>query len=102
MENNELKYICTSDMTSSEIEEWERSNETVSIHFDDGGCLEIQLCKSYLTDEYERKIIGTEEPILMFSMCNKFYDNEVSELCSSKEDIVKLRDYLNKTIDRFK
>ena len=89
-------------MTSSEIEEWERSNETVSIHFDDGGCLEIQLCKSYLTDEYERKIIGTEEPILMFSMCNKFYDNEVSELCSSKEDIVKLRDYLNKTIDRFK
>lgn len=102
MKNNELQYICTSDMTISEIQEWEKKHNAVSIPFDDGGCLEIQLCKSYITDKYKRKIIGTDEPVLMFSMCNKFYDDEVSELCSSKENIVKLRDYLNKVIGQFK
>lgn len=96
-----LKYICTSDMTLDEIAKWEENNKAVCIQFDDGGCLEIQLCKTYLTDEYERKIIGTEEPVLVFSMCNQVCDNEVSELCSSKEDIVKLRDYLNKVIEQF-
>lgn len=102
MENNELKYICTSDMTLDEIAKWEENNKAVCILFDNGGCLEIQLCKTYSTDEYGRKIIGTDEPVLAFSMCDQVCDKEVSELCSNREDILKLRDYLNKVTKQFR
>lgn len=100
--SEEFEYICTSDMTFDEISEWEKEHNAVSVAFDSGGCLEIQYCEMYSVDEHGIRIIGTETPALMISTCDQVYEKEVSEICSSKEEILKLRNYLDKIIEKFK
>lgn len=100
--SEEFEYICTSDMTFDEISEWEKEHNAVCLQFDNGGCLEIQYGEMYSVDEHGVRVIGNETPSLMFSMCDQVCEIEVSEICSSKEEILKLRNYLDKIIEKFK
>ena len=97
-----LEYTCTSDMTLDEIAECEKEHNAVCLQFDNGGCLEIQYGEMYSVDEHGVRVIGNETPSLMFSMCDQVCEIEVSEICSSKEEILKLRNYLDKIIEKFK
>lgn len=96
--DNALKFIRTYDMTFDEIEEWEKENDAVSVGFDNGGVIEFFPTELFSVRD-GIKVPGSGTKAVMISMCDSMCEHEVSELVSSKDEIRKLRDMLNRYLE---
>ena len=98
VENN-LEFIQTADMTESERIEWENKVRAVALHADNGGILEMQKSCLYSVNKNGCRIPGTESDTLFVAVCDDMGEEEISFTVSSKDEIRKLRDYLNKYLE---
>lgn len=90
-----LECVSTADMNFKEREKWERENEACVTSGDNGGILEFIKSCYYSTDDNGNKIAGSETPVLAIAGCDDMGENEIYFTVSSKEDVRKLRNYLN-------
>ena len=97
--DKKLEYVQTIDMSYDECESWCKKNKACTLDGDSGGKIEIQKSYSYSTDENGNKIIGSETPLLFVSMCDEDAETEFAFSVSDKDDIRKLRDYLNNYLE---
>lgn len=94
-----LEYVQTIDMSYDECESWCKKNKACILDGDSGGRIEMQKSYSYSTDGGGNKIIGSEIPLLFVSMCDEDAETEFAFSVSDKDDIRKLRDYLNNYLE---
>lgn len=97
--NKKLEYVQTIDMSYDECESWCEKNKACTLDGDSGGKIEIQKSYYYSTDKNGNKIIGSETPILFVSMCDEDAETEFAFSVSDKNNIRKLRDYLNNYLE---
>ncbi|MDB8904245.1 hypothetical protein [Parabacteroides merdae] len=98
VENN-LEFIQTADMTESERIEWENKARAVALHADNGGILEMQKSCLYSVDKNGYRIPETESDTLFVAVCDDMGEDEICFTVSSKDEVRKLRDYLNKYLE---
>ena len=94
-----LRFIQTEDMTLNEFKEWEGKYKTVSVNSDDGAIIEMQKSYVYGIDKKGHKSINHESTALFIAACDNICEKEVTLVLSSKEDVRKLRDYLNRYLE---
>lgn len=94
-----LRFIQTEDMTLNEVKEWEGKYKTVSVNSDDGAIIEMQKSYVYGIDKKGHKSINHESTALFIAACYNVCEKEVTLVLSSKEDVRKLRDYLNRYLE---
>lgn len=94
-----LRFIQTEDMTLKEVKEWEGKYKTVSVNSDDGAIIEMQKSYVYGTDEKGHKSINPENTALFIAVCDNICEKEVGIVLSSKKDVIKLRDYINRYLE---
>lgn len=98
VENN-LEFIQTVDMTAGELAKWEQKVKAVAFHADNGGIIEMQKSCLYSVDKNGCRIPGTESDTLFVAVCDDMGEDEICFTVSSKDEIRKLRDYLNKYLE---
>lgn len=94
------RYIQTADMTERERRSWANKYNCFAKESTDGGIIEIQPIQRCLLDENQQPIESTKESVLMFSVCDENYKNEIGIFLSSRNDIRDLRDYLNLYLEK--
>lgn len=94
------RYIQTADMTEIERQSWTDKYNCFAKESTDGGIIEIQPIQRCILDENQRPIENTKESVLMFSVCDENYRNEIGIFLSSRNDIRELRDYLNRYLEK--
>lgn len=94
-----LEFVSTFDMNFREKEIWENKNGASAIAGDSGGILEFQKSHYYSTDENGNKVPGSETPTLSVAVCDDMGENEIYFTVSSKDEVRKLRDYLNNYLE---
>lgn len=94
-----LEFVRTADMTVDERVEWEKASKAVASHADDGGIIEMKKSCLYFVDKNGCKIPGTETDTLFVAVCDDMGEEEISFVVSDKEEIRKLRDYLNNYLE---
>lgn len=95
----ELEYIATIDMNFKEKEVWENENCASAIGGDNGEVLEFKKSHYYSTDENGNKVLGSETSTLAIAACDDMGEDEIYITVSSKDEVRKLRDYLNNYLE---
>lgn len=91
------EYVKTWDMSQEEVEEWEKENHAVSISCGDD-ILEAEPTKYYHIDRLGQKVYSRE--MLGLSVAHINSEEDCFVVFHSKQDIIKLRDYLTKFIEK--
>lgn len=101
-----LNYIHTFDMSAEEVKQWEAENKGFSV-CDDNGNVVIELQKTFLYEQgyFENNKDNLDEsmgiPTIGMALYDDMSERELYSIFSCKEDIVRLRDYLNKILEDF-
>lgn len=93
------EYVKTVDMSFEEQEEWEKEEKGCAFYGINEGVIEFSKSYSYPVDNNMNRIPGAEIPDLFIAVKDDFSDSEVCIILSSKNDIRKLRDYLNNYLE---
>nr|DAH62155.1 MAG TPA: Translation initiation factor IF-2, N-terminal region [Caudoviricetes sp.] len=93
------EYIKTLDMSIEEQEKWEKEEKGCALYGVNEGVIEFSKSYSYPVDKNMNRIPGAEIPDLFIAVKDDFSDSEVCIILSSKNDIRKLRDYLNNYLE---
>lgn len=93
------EYVKTVDMSIEEQEEWEKEEKGCTLYGVNEGVIEFSKSYSYPVDKNMDRIPGAETPDLFIAVKDDFSDSEVCIILSSKNNIRKLRDYLNNYLE---
>lgn len=94
------EYSHTCDMSLAEIEKWEQEEKRVSIPSWEGGRLEVSPTRAYCEDTGER--VWDKHEMIHIVACNYDREEECYLSLYDKKEIIKLRDYLTKFIEKDK
>ena len=98
-----LTYIETANMGSvEEIKDWEKKENACVLYSDAGGIMELKATHLYSLDNNGNRVAGSERPCVGIAMCDDVLDNELILVYSSKTELRKLRDYLNRCLEEWK
>lgn len=101
MKTKELEFTSTYDMLPEEIEAWEKEHNGVSVNSGNGGVVEIQKTDLYSIDKNGIRILGSKTPALFLCATDECCEDEVYLTLVDKNQIRKLRNYLNDILEKF-
>lgn len=96
---DKFEYVATYDMNWVDKEEWEKKERGCVIEGDVEGLLELRKSYYYCTDDNGNKIKGSEKSMIFMAMSEENSNSEAYICLSKKDDIRKLRDYLNNYLE---
>lgn len=94
-DDNEFEWSECHNKTDEEIEKWEEETNSVCITGATEGLLEISPCRDLLNEG----VYGNNE-FLVAVMIGEGMNNESVLSLQSREDIIKLRNYLNRFLEK--
>lgn len=96
----ESDYMQTVNMESDEdINQWENEKSGCVVFDDIGRRMELHKAEWYHQVEEKNELIPTGDEFLSVAVCDDACESEVLLTFSSKDDIRKLRDYLNNYLE---
>ncbi|WP_294476235.1 hypothetical protein [uncultured Bacteroides sp.] len=96
---NRLEYIQTLGMTLEETHKWEKENKGVSVEGGNGALLECYIADFYSTDSNGNLNPDSRHDSLSVSLCSDCSDDELRIYMHDKDEIRRLRDYLNNYLE---
>lgn len=96
----ESDYMQTVNMESDkDINQWENEKSGCVVFDDIGRRMELHKAEWYHQVEGKNELIPTGDEFLSVAVCDDACESEVLLTISSKDDIRKLRDYLNNYLE---
>lgn len=97
----EAEYMQTVNMaTDEEIQNWESENKGRVIFGDMGGRIELQDAEWWSTDDNLKPTMPTGQHFLRVAACDDVCDTEICLTFTSRDEVRKLRDYLNNYLEK--
>ena len=97
-EEFEPEYSSCWNKDSDEIIQWEKENNAIFIGGSNEGCMEIAPVKFYCEDSGVR--VWDKQERLSIVMVDDIFKSEAHVTIYSKENVIALRDYLTKFIEK--
>lgn len=99
-EYTDPEFMQTVGMESQDIERWESEKLGTAIISDNGGRIELTKEEWYYTDKEMNPTVPSGENFLRIAACDELCETELCLTFTSKEDVRKLRNYLNEYLEK--
>lgn len=98
-EYTDPEFMQTVAMEPKDIELWESEKPGIAIIADDGGRIELTKEEWYYADKEMNPTVPSGENFLRIAACDEVCETELCLTFTSKEDVRKLRNYLNNYLE---